>query len=250
MSQNVCVFVDGENLRHTIIELFPEFNKNDYLPNGKWEELFDWIVENATNGKGERLRTYWYVIGAVDFYPYRIPRLDYDPEGLRRVLSQHPLYREELEKLVGQELKVRMEFISSALREEKRHFNNRFQGWQSIQNGISLNHTAVEFRRSGIIAYNLFDHTLGPEKAVDVKLATDMIKLRDIYNTAVIVSGDQDYVPAVETVKDFGKRVVNVSFQARGGALFPGGAWRLNQAADLNLKVAHAQFKEFLNLPD
>jgi len=58
----VCVFVDGENFRHSIVELFPSFNEADYLPNGDWAKLFDWIVEKSIEGEGNRIRTYWYVI--------------------------------------------------------------------------------------------------------------------------------------------------------------------------------------------
>jgi len=57
-----CVFVDGENFRHSIVELFPSFNEADYLPNGDWAKLFDWIVEKFIEGEGNRIRTYWYVI--------------------------------------------------------------------------------------------------------------------------------------------------------------------------------------------
>jgi hypothetical protein len=99
------------------------------------------------------------------------------------------------------------------------------------------------------IQYNLFNEELGPEKAVDVKLATDMIILKDIYDIAVIVSGDQDYVPAVRVIKDFGRHVVNVAFETRGGKLLPGGAWRLNQITDWSLKIRYEDFKKFLNLP-
>jgi hypothetical protein len=115
--------------------------------------------------------------------------------------------------------------------------------------GISTKHRFIEFRKAGAIQYNLFDSKFGPEKAVDVKLGTDMIMLKDIYDIAVIVSGDQDYVPAVKAVKDFGKHVVNVSFETRGGKLLPGGAWRLNQLTDWSLKIPYADFKGFLNLP-
>jgi uncharacterized LabA/DUF88 family protein len=58
---------------------------------------------------------------------------------------------------------------------------------------------------------------------VDVNLGVDMVLFRDIYDVAVIVSGDQDYVPAVQAVKDSGKHVVNVAFLARNGVLLPGG---------------------------
>jgi uncharacterized LabA/DUF88 family protein len=87
-----------------------------------------------------------------------------------------------------------------------------------------------------------------PEKAVDVKPATDLIMLRHISDVALIVSGDQDYVPAVQVVKDFGKRVVNVTFKTRGGKLLPGGAWRLNQATDWTLEIPYDALSNHLNI--
>jgi len=53
--------------------------------------------------------------------------------------------------------------------------------------------------------------TTAVEKGVDVKIATDMFRgaYKNAYDTAVLVSGDADFVPAVETVKDFGKHVEN-----------------------------------------
>lgn len=66
-----CVFVDGENFRHSIVNLFPHFHQEDYLPKlANWTEFFDWIVRNVTDNTYERIRTYWYVIKSVDFYPY------------------------------------------------------------------------------------------------------------------------------------------------------------------------------------
>lgn len=49
------------------------------------------------------------------------------------------------------------------------------------------------------------------EKGVDVKIATDMIKgaFRDVYDTAILISGDADFSPAVDAVKDSGKHVEN-----------------------------------------
>ena len=83
---------------------------------------------------------------------------------------------------------------------------------------------------------------------MDVRLATDLILLRDIYDVAVIVSGDQDYVPAVQAVKDFGKKVINIAFETSTGRLLPGGAWRLNLITDKSLRIAHDKLKEYLNL--
>lgn len=113
---------------------------------------------------------------------------------------------------------------------------------------IATRSRAVEFRAAGAITYDLFEDRLRREKAVDVKLATDMIVLSDIYDVAVIVSGDQDYVPAVQAVKDFGKTVMNVAFETRAGKLLPGGARRLNTVTDSVCLVRHMDLTKYLNI--
>ena len=73
MGKRVCVFVDGENFRHAIVNLFEQFDPNDYLPKkANWDALFDWLVCKVSP-EGERVRTYWYVIELLDFFPYKFP---------------------------------------------------------------------------------------------------------------------------------------------------------------------------------
>ena len=240
--------MDGENFRHSIVNLFSNFQQSDYLPkNAEWTRLFDWLTAMSIPG-GVRVRTYWYVIESVDFYPYRFPDANTRPESLFRLLSGHLPYKTQLESLVGDALSSRMESIAADLKSRQSQMINRTNGWLSIQDGIAGGQRAVEFRRAGAITYNLFERRFLREKAVDVKLATDLIMLRDIYDVALILSGDQDYVPAVEVVKDSGKRVINVAFRTRSGQLLPGGARRLNQAADWCYEVSYDSLGEHLGL--
>jgi hypothetical protein len=90
--------------------------------------------------------------------------------------------------------------------------------------------------------------SFGPEKCVGVRLASDMIVLKDIYDTAIIVSGDQDYVPAAQILKDAGKTVINVAFERRSRYLLPGGARRLNIVTDASLSVPHDELRSFMGL--
>ena len=243
-----CIFLDGENFRYSIIKLFESFRQEDYLPKGAdWAGLFDWIVSEAAPG-AERLRTYWYVIQTIDYSPYGLSELNRNPDRAYRVLSGHPAHKSTMDSAHEDDRPAVIRSIVEELRERQARMNGRFQGWNNIQDMIASNHAGVEFRRAGAITYNLFSGALGSEKAVDVKLATDMILLRDIYDTAIIVTGDQDYVPAVQAIKDFGKRVTNVSFRTRGGQLLPGGARRLNQAADESLEIDFNVLSGFLAL--
>lgn len=51
-------------------------------------------------------------------------------------------------------------------------------------------------------------------KGDDVYLATDLIKgaYEDLYDVAVIVSGDADFIPAINLIKKKGKKVINAFF--------------------------------------
>ncbi len=243
----VCVFVDGENFRHSIVKLFPEFPQQHYLPKqANWTELFNWIVSKCTDEEGERIRTYWYVIKSVDFFPYHFPNPEKEQSNARNLLSKHEPYKAELDTLSDDMIIDRMKTFINELEQTREKFQNRFNGWTAIQDGISSQQKAVEFRRAGYCRYDLFTQKIGKEKAVDVKLASDLITLKDIYDIAIIVTGDQDYVPAVEVVKDCGKRVVNVAFKTRGGELLPGGARRLNQITDWHYDIGYDNLDEHL----
>jgi len=249
-----CVFVDGENFRHAIVNLFPQFRQEQYLPKyAKWAEFFDWIVSQVLEG-GQRIRTYWYVIKMLDFFPYNLPNpktvttYPKDFEKLKTILSKYEPYQEELNVLEEPDKTSRMVVMLEKLCEYHNEMEKRVNGWTTIQDGISSKHKGIEFRRAGAMTCNLFENKLGTEKAVDVKLASDMITLKDIYDVAIIVSGDQDYVPSVEVVKDAGKQVVNVAFLTRRGDLLPGGARRLNQVTDWHCDIRFDIFQSYLGI--
>jgi uncharacterized LabA/DUF88 family protein len=250
-SESSCIFVDGENLRHTLVELFkPEFDPTDYLPrNADWSGFFDSLVKQA--GVGNRLRTYWYVVEHIDFWPWGLKRLyDREPGKVETVLRKDKKYADELSKIPDPAQRTQAAAQKArALVMRERSMKSRFDGWRVFQEGMAGRFDALEFRRAGAISYNLFTEELGKEKAVDVKLATDLLELRDIYGAAIIVSGDQDYVPAVQAVKDSGKVTVNVSFLKRDGLVLPGGARRLNRATDRTIEMAYDEVKKFMGFP-
>lgn len=64
----------------------------------------------------------------------------------------------------------------------------------------------------------------------------------------IIVSGDQDYVPAVEIVKDSGKEVYNVSFKKMNGELVPGGARQLKIKTDDSFEIPYPDLKRHMGL--
>jgi len=248
MSKRTCIFVDGENFRKSIVELFVEvFSPTDYSPKGNWGAFYNWLAEKASNIQCERIRTYWYVTQFIDFYPYKLPDARKETDNLRKILSKHEPYKKELDSLSGEDLIINMEKKKKAFSTIEEKMKNRFAGWIKIQDSISIEHQAVEFRRAGAISYNLFEEEFETEKAVDVNLAVDLFKLSHIYDIAVIVSGDQDFVPAVRAVKDLGKTVVNATFLTINGRESPRGAWRLNKETDWRFQVPYKDLRSFMN---
>jgi uncharacterized LabA/DUF88 family protein len=63
--------------------------------------------------------------------------------------------------------------------------------------------------RLGRLVYTNWPNTPPYEKGVDIQLATDMIthSFKDNYDVAVLVAGDNDFVGALQSVKDNGKNV-------------------------------------------
>ncbi len=75
------------------------------------------------------------------------------------------------------------------------------------------------------------------EKGVDVWMAVDIVThaYSNIFDVAVLVSGDSDFVPAIEAVQDFGKKVINVCFPKTK-------SFHLNQVCDETITVNKAVF--------
>ena len=256
----VCVFVDGENLRLAINDLYSaQFDKNEYLPkNANWSVLYDDITFKAFNQvdprqKGIRLRTYWYVVQGVNSYPRFLKLTERSEEEIKEWENRNRtilknFYGGDFFNRPDRERIDQLRRLQDDLYREDRKIRSRFHGFTTVQNGISRRHQAVEFRRSGDISYNLLDHKFGKEKTVDVNLAVDMVTLVDNYDLAIIVSGDQDFVPAAQAVKNMGKQVVNVAFRARNGTLLPGGARQLNQTADWSVELDWDAFRKVLGI--
>ena len=275
----VCIFIDGENLRHAICDLFgnwrnpqnpPLFDKREYLPQqAKWGDFFGYLAEKSKIPEihAHFSRAYWYVVSTVYTKPW-LPNSEWDPKNqkYRLIESELPDWHQRNQKgirnlvdffnqrVIGNQAKMSAKFdgvkkVAAEMQCRKTAIENRFARYVRIQKAIARAHGQIEFRRSGGIGYDLFTKQLNREKTTDVNLAVDMMRLKDIYDIAVIVSGDQDFVPAAAAVKDLGKKVVNVSFRQKNGILLPFGASQLNEITDSSVEVDYGVFHQFL-FPD
>lgn len=82
------------------------------------------------------------------------------------------------------------------------------------------------------------------QKEVDVDLATDLVldAKMDLFDVAVLVSGDGDMIPAVEKAKSFGKTVEVASFEG-------GTSEKLKRLAMRHWNLSDAPIVELMNRP-
>lgn len=270
------IFNDGENLRNSICDLFANprkapfdpalhlFDRRRYLPEAAdWSGFFGHLAARARAGGLTAARlagVRWYVVRAMDIVP-GIPEFapgggEVSPAQADKLRKWRARNAEGIARLVRHDARrPRPAGLSAGpdgtaallaeLRRRKAVIGRRFAAFANKRRAIADRH-GVKFCESGSIRYDLFAAEFGEEKTTDVNLAVDMMALKDEYDLAVLVSGDQDFVPAVAAVQRLGRKVVNVSFRRKGGGLLPNGAWQLNKAADLSVKVDYDTFRRFL----
>ena len=225
--KKVIIFIDGENFRISLKQLF--YGKFYYLPRKvQWYELFHSVINNNQ----ELIRVYWYVTEFLDFIPYKFPNIE-EIDKIEELLRKSHVFNKELNNLADTDEKLsymcgKVEYMKSL----RKFMHKRFEGWKVFQNGISSREKYIEFRRAGAVRFNLFSNKLEKEKGVDVKLTVDLLNFSDIYDQAIIFSGDQDYVPAISECKDRGKHIFAVNFETKKGKLLPGTAFRLKNICD------------------
>ncbi len=69
-------------------------------------------------------------------------------------------------------------------------------------------------------------------KGDDIYLATDLVSMayEDAYDTAIILSGDGDFVPAIRKVQKLGKKVENAYLKISG-------SYYLQQVCDRSIRL-------------
>ncbi len=79
-------------------------------------------------------------------------------------------------------------------------------------------------------------------KEDDIHIAVDMVKYayNDAYDTAILVSSDGDFVPAIEAVKEKGKNVENIGFKNKF-------SWHLKQKSDKFKQLSKSETLEFFS---
>lgn len=108
-------------------------------------------------------------------------------------------------KLVGKRRLIRIYYYNARVsrKEEPERYVHQRQFFDSV---AAIPYTEV---RLGRLVYVNWPTSPPFEKGVDVQLATDMLthSFKNNYDTAVLVAGDNDFVSALQAVKDNGKHI-------------------------------------------
>ncbi len=128
--------------------------------------------------------------------------------GMRDILGRVNVdYRKLIEKLTRRRYLVRAYYYTPIINreeaEEQFHSQHRFITYLSDIPYVQVKFGKLVRQGEALV-----------EKSIDVRLAVDMVRYAAMgyYDVAVLVSGDGDFVPAVEAVKEMGRQVECVFF--------------------------------------
>lgn len=106
-------------------------------------------------------------------------------------------------KLVGRRQLVRIYYYNARVGQKEEP--ERYKHQQAFFTGLN----AIPYLelRLGRLVYNNWPNVPPYEKGIDIQLATDMLthSFKHNYDVAILVAGDNDYVGAIQAVKDNGQ---------------------------------------------
>ncbi len=109
------------------------------------------------------------------------------------------------QKILDRRRLVRIYYYNAKVgqKEEPERYKNQKKFFAGVE---AIPYTEL---RLGRLVYNNWPGTPPYEKGVDIQLATDMIthSFKNNYDVAILVAGDNDFVGALQAVKDNGKNV-------------------------------------------
>ncbi len=211
-----CVFVDSTNFRNLFAQIVSSFDPaGDPWPSEYyWTTLWQMLADSAWQYSPAHLvRCYWYI-----------------PEGFE--LQGHWDLAEDR-------------------RDDLRDKAGKL--WVKARNHIREIERScpyIEFRPVGHRFFKASDETWGKEKGLDVAMAVEMVTLAPIYEIAVVVSGDADFIPAIKAVKNQGRMVAVPRFLDLAGGEIAGQARSLLSAADYTYDVKAQHVRKVLGVAE
>jgi uncharacterized LabA/DUF88 family protein len=168
------VFIDGENMRHRLVEVL--------LGAGKINDAEDYFKTDIRNLVADALHE---TPEEISYYTTRIRQPDFEiPERLKdEITSIQESHRRWIAELTNQGVRV-------------------------VKAGLLKVHANAPCYHCGRRTMVL------QEKGVDVRMATEMVMaaVHDVVKTIVVLSSDADMIPALEVVKRAGTKIIYMCF--------------------------------------
>lgn len=176
-NKRVFLFIDSSNVYHAV----KKSNYSDFFD----YKTFCYFLSNQFNVQ----RVYFYDA---------IKNRKIEPEGYARQQAFHERLFKSIPNFVIRTRKLRYMNFSERLDE----------------NLESLNLCELCFLKVKQLLSSLGLFKASREKGIDILLGADMIKggFEDKYDVALLLSGDADFIPAIELIKELGKEVINIHF--------------------------------------
>jgi len=208
-----AIYIDGENLRKTVEKY--EFSIDSYSYQLRerlinWTEFFKGIIaklKERTSLEHRLIGARWYLSNQVRVIGESIRNMRF---CLADCLKELPsLSESELEQLSKdwiekEKIRVRKESeeIRADLEKKYDYLEFKYVG-EFILNRYKKHNCGTDSRTRA----NYYNGTRAGERGVDVGMAVDMVTQITSLDAIVIVSGDRDFIPAIDYIKT---RMVNV----------------------------------------
>ncbi|MFA5856440.1 MAG: NYN domain-containing protein [Candidatus Pacearchaeota archaeon] len=123
------------------------------------------------------------------------------------------IFIEDIIKILETKRKIINIFYYTALLDKEYNLNGYLEQKKFLDNIKKIPNLIIRYcnLRKIILKDNSISYSI---KGDDVYLTTDLIKgaYENLYDTAIIVSGDEDFIPAIKVVQNKGKIVINAYF--------------------------------------
>jgi uncharacterized LabA/DUF88 family protein len=198
--ERVIVFIDGSNQYHIIKDIIGDA---DCLSNFEFEKFIRYLV-----GDRDLIRVYYYT-APLD-KNYIAPK--WAKETGQKTYAKQQQFFEKLKKIP---------FFSLIL---CRMQKGSVEEWECKNCGNK------DTKRKYFV------------KEDDIHLAVDMVKLsyNKAYDTAILVSSDGDFIPAIKIVKEMGNKVENIGFERKF-------SWHLKHECDRYRQLSDDDVKSFFS---
>lgn len=223
MPLRTAIFVDGANFRANLRDFsFTSVPPTDNRRYKLEERHFDWKgfyrgvldkFDQETGWQHQLIRVHWYSSASIS------PWISSEQQRLRlaqRVVDQHP----EIGELTTQKvIALAYDWYTKERNYFERLREDVFENIQRQTDFLEFKYVGqyqvhpfrpyrIQQSKDGSISYLGFQRG---EKGVDTGIAVDMIAKMPHYDTAILVSGDADFLPVVGYLKDHLKYVYQFS---------------------------------------